>query len=265
MGKAQKEKRKQQKASPLQRAPATKAELLPPEDRVFSVASFGLAWRWTVVFLLEICSKTLKEVADLVKKRPMECAKWANRLWKDGSVEDLGRSGRVSEVSSADLEAIKAELARSLPGTSLKVVLKRLKDGGNFEGSLSEERYRVALNDSGWSHQKVVFVLPLNHATMDKRWAFAVKYRNVGLGNKAIFTDSKYFHGGEIEPRSKKVGFCSWAPDGEPRTIVKTQGSNYQVHVYGGVCKYGMTNLTVVSGTTGLADAYKYSRDNPFY
>ena len=31
---------------------------------------------------------------------------------------------------------------------------------------------------------------------MDKRWAFAVKYRDTGLGNKAIFTDSKYFPGG---------------------------------------------------------------------
>ena len=35
-------------------------------------------------------------------------------------------------------------------------------------------------------------------------------------------------------------------PDGEPRTVFKTQGSVQQVHAYGGVCKHGLTELTIM-------------------
>ena len=250
--------------SPVNRTPAVKTTLMAPEDREFSIASLTVAWRHTVVYLLEIASWDLPDVAKLVKKKASECAKWANRLWTTGSVDDMVRTGRPTAVTEADLEKVKAAFTTSLPGISLKVIVKRLQDEGKIS-KLSEERYRIALKESGWSHQKVKFILPLNHKALDARWAFAVKYRDVGLGNKAIFTDSKYFTGGDIEPRSKKHGFCAWAPDGEPRNIVKSQGSSYHVHAYAGVCKYGMTDLIIVSGTTGLADAYKYARKNPFY
>ena len=263
MGRQKKEKTHTGRANPLQGEKKKKSELLPVTERSFSILSIGVAWRYAVVYLLEVASWTLSEVVTFTGKKRKECAKWANRLWESGSVEDLVRSGRPSMVCDEDIELVKKEFIQSHPGTSLKVVLKRLE--GKLRSSAVEETFRAALKDSGWNHQKVKFILPLHHATMDKRWAFAVKYRNVGLGNKAIFTDSKYFHGGEIEPRSKKSGFCAWAPDGEPRTIAKTQGSSYQVHAYAGVCKYGMTELTIVSGTTGLPDAYQYERNNPFY
>lgn len=263
MGKERK-KKKDSRAAPLNKSKKDMKELMKESDRSFSIHSIGVAWRYVVVYLLEAASWALSDVVAFAGKRRAECVKWANRFWETGSFDDLARSGRPNVVDDADIELVKKEFSQSLPGTSLKVILKRL-DGKLSNNSASEDTFRTALKNSGWSHQKVNFILPLHHATMDKRWAFAVKYRNVGLGNKAIFTDSKYFHGGEIEPRSKKSGFCAWAPDGEPRSIAKTQGSSYQVHAYGGVCKYGMTELTIVSGTTGLADAYKYDRDNPFF
>ena len=264
MGKTEKKKKKEE-STPLGRGKAQKTKLLPEMQRSFSIVSLSVAWRYTVVYLLEVASWTLKEVASLVGKKPMECAKWANRMWANGSLEDLERTGRPTVIAEADVESVKAAFTASLPGTSLKVIMKRLQDEGKISKDVKEETLRMALQHSGWSHQKVHFILPLHHETMDTRWAFAVKYRDTGLGKKAIFTDSKYFTGGDVEPRSKQKGFCAWAPDGEPRTIAKTQGASYQVHAYGGVCKYGMTDLTIVSGTTGLADAYKYARANPFY
>lgn len=230
-----------------------------------SISSVKQAWRYVVVFLLEVADYTLKEVSSVVGKKIMECAKWANRFWDTGSVEDAERSGRESKVDAKDLKAIKEEFSTSLPGISLKVVLKRLQESGKISKDVSEDSYRNALNNDGWGFQKVNHTLPLSDDHKDDRWAFAVKYRNVGLGKRAIFTDSKYFTGGQIELRSKKQGFHAWAPDGEPRTVFKTQGSVQQVHAYGGVCKHGLTELTIVSGSKGLDDAYKVDRKNPRY
>ena len=200
MGKQEKGKKKQerrQESTPLSRNKAKKTVLLPPHERSFSIVSLGaIAWRYTVVYLLEMASYTLSQVASLVGKKQKECAKWTNRMWESGSLEDLQRTGRPTVIDEADVESVKRALSSSLPGTSLKVVLKRLQDEGKINSNPHEDSYRRALLDSGWSHQKVNCVLPLNHKTMDKRWAFAVKYRDTGLGNKAIFTDSKYFPGG---------------------------------------------------------------------
>ena len=243
----------------------TATELTEPEARSMSISSVKQAWRYVVVFLLEVADYTLKEVSSVVGKKIMECAKWANRFWDTGSVEDAERSGRESKVDAKDLKAIKEEFSTSLPGISLKVVLKRLQESGKISKDVSEDSFRNALNNDGWGFQKVNHTLPLSDDHKDDRWAFAVKYRNVGLGYRAIFTDSKYFTGGQIEPRSKKQGFHAWAPDGEPRTVFKTQGSVQQVHAYGGVCKHGLTELTIVSGSNGLDDAYKVDRKNPRY
>ena len=102
--------------------------------------------------------------------------------------------------------------------------------------------------------------------SMDARWAFAHKYRDVGLGNCGIFTDSKYFVAGTVDVATKNSGFHSWAPNHEPRRVIKTQGNTYSAHVYGGVvCKYGLTELLFVSGTKGLSDAYTVNRKNPLF
>ena len=92
------------------------------------IASLTVAWRHTVVYLLEIASWDLPDVAKLVKKKASECAKWANRLWTTGSVDDMVRTGRPTAVTEADLEKVKAAFTTSLPGISLKVIVKRLQD-----------------------------------------------------------------------------------------------------------------------------------------
>ena len=198
MGKEEKKKKQKQKSTPLSRGKAKKTELLPEVQRSFSIVSLAVAWRYTVVYLLEMAGYTLSQVASLVGKKQKECAKWANRMWESGSLEDLERAGRPTVIAEADVKSVKRALSSSLPGASLKVVLKRLQDEGKISSNPHEDSYRRALQDSGWSHQKVHFVLPITHKAMDKRWSFAVKYRDTGLGNKAIFTDSKYFTGGDV-------------------------------------------------------------------
>ena len=148
--------------SPVNRTPAVKTTVMAPEDREFSIASLTVAWRHTVVYLLEIASWDLPDVAKLVKKKASECAKWANRLWTTGSVDDMVRTGRPTAVTEADLEKVKAAFTTSLPGLSLKVIVQRLQDEGKIS-KLSEERYRIALKASGWSRQKVTSILPLYH------------------------------------------------------------------------------------------------------
>ena len=62
MGKQQQTKKKKQRASPLSRSKATKTELLSPEKRSHSISEIATAWRYVVVYLLEIASWTLGEV-----------------------------------------------------------------------------------------------------------------------------------------------------------------------------------------------------------
>lgn len=223
------------------------------------MVDMAIAWRWTVVFLLEVCAFSLDQVVRTVHKRASECIKWANRFWENGNVDDLHRSGRPAEISDGDVERVKKALSEAPPGTGLKVVLH------NLGLTCTVEAMRQQLGNHGWSFQKVKTRLPLGEETMEKRWAYAHKYRDVGLGNKAIFTDSKYFEAGTVDFTTRQSGFHSWAPDGQPRQVIKTQGTNFSAHVYGGVCKWGLTSLHFVSGTKGMAAAYKVDRKNPAY
>lgn len=237
-----------------------KHELLPPRQRTHSISTWLNAWRTVAVFLVEICHFTALETSNLIGKRTSEIIKWCNRLWKDGSLDDLERSGRTGSISVTDVEKVKKGLAAAAPGTSLKVIMHDLKiDGCSVEGM------RLALQKDGWSYQSVKVGLPLSVDSMDARWAFAHKYRDVGLGNCGIFTDSKYFVAGTVDVATKNSGFHSWAPNHEPRRVIKTQGNTYSAHVYGGVCKYGLTELLFVSGTKGLSDAYIVNRKNPLF
>ena len=233
-----------------------KKVLHPPSKRKHSIVELASAWRITTVFLLEFSLFSLSEVASMVGKRASECVKWANRLWETGSVEDSKRVGRPASISKSDVVILQKALAAASPGTSMKVILHKLEQEGKISKDHSQERWRIALIESGWSFQKVEFKLPLCGEDRQDRLDFAHFYRDVGLGNCAIFTDSKYFVAGTLDMGCKNQGYRSWAPDGDPRRMIRTQGNNYSIHVYGGVCKYGLTELTIVSGTKGLEKAY---------
>ena len=264
MGKVKKSKQKH-RSGPLSQPASKKVELLPVSARTFSITDHLNAWRLLVVYLVEMCAYSALEASKVVKKRTSEVVKWCNRLWETGSVDDLEKSGRNGFISVTDVEAVKKGLATAAPGTSLKVVMHNLRAEKGIGDDYSVEAMRLKLKDSGWSFQAVKVGLPLSVDTMDARWAFAHKYRDVGLGKCAVFTDSKYFVAGTVDVATKNSGFMSWAPDGEPRRVIKTQGNTYSAHVYGGVCKYGLTDLIFVSGTKGLPDAYTVNRKNPLF
>ena len=258
-------KSKHYKAGPYPQQASVKPKLEIASRRAFSILENAVAWRFVVVWLIEVSSFSVMEAAKMVNSRASEVIKWCNRFWKDGNVEDSERSGRPSKISEKDVTVVKEALAKAAPGTGLKVILQKLRQEKKIQTDFSEERMRGVLNNTGWSYQKVKVRLPLSVDHMDSRWAFGVKYRDVGLGNRAIFTDSKYFVGGTVDVATKNAGFHSWAPDGEPRSVIKTQGNTYSVHAYGGICKYGLTELLIVSGTKGIPSAYTVERKNPLY
>ena len=79
------------------------------------MVDMAIAWRWTVVFLLEVCAFSLDQVVRTVHKRASECIKWANRFWENGNVDDLHRSGRPAEISDGDVERVKKALSEAPP------------------------------------------------------------------------------------------------------------------------------------------------------
>ena len=148
-----------------------------------------------------------------------------------------------------------AALAKATPGTGLKQVIAPLVKSKKI-GAHSTDAYASALERAGWQWQPISHVLPMDERIQSARWEFASRYRDVGLGKRAIFTDSKIFVGG-FDRRLQKHTARAWAPAGQPREVPKLRDGEYQLHVYGGVCKYGLTDLTFVSYTTGMRPAYK--------
>lgn len=264
MGK-QRKNSNHKRPSPLTTSSKVSETLLPTGRRLFNIAKSVIAWRFVVVWMVEVFKFSSAETAKKVGKRASEVIKWCNRFWTEGSFDDLVRSGRPKVISEADINEVKDFLTSAPPGTSIKVCMQKLRSEKKIGSDFTDEAMRLALGNSGWSFQRVKVRLPLSVDTMDKRWEFGVKYHGVGLGARAVFTDSKYFVAGSVNVATKNAGMMSWAPDGERRTVIKTQGNTYSAHVYGGICKYGLTDLAIVSGTRGLPSAYSVERKNPKY
>ena len=106
MPKAQKSK-KHHKTAPHSQGKGVKHELLPPRQRTHSISTWLNAWRMVAVFLVELCAFTALQASNLIGKRTSEIIKWCNRLWKDGSLDDLERSGRTGSISETDVEKVK--------------------------------------------------------------------------------------------------------------------------------------------------------------
>ena len=232
-------------------SPTSPLDLLPEKERQYSALLTSTAWRHGIVVMLELALLTVSELAQKLGTKKRVVVKWANKFWQTGEVNDAPRTGAPVLIQDKDAERVKAELGQAKPGIGLETITARLIKGGGIANH-HVESYRRALIRSGWSVQPVVKALFLEDIHQEKRWHFASKYRDLRLSNKMIWTDSKVFYGGEVEPQMRKGGMASWAPNGEPRSVLVDKHAPFKLHVYAGICKYGVTKLTYVTGTTGL-------------
>ena len=93
--------------------------------------------------------------------------------------------------------------------------------------------------------------LILSEANMRKRVAFAQQHLNTNW-DSYLFTDSKKF---QHKHPGVKVSRTQWVRPGEQREAPKVSNVR-QVHVYAGICKYGVTFSMEVTGTSGRKPLY---------
>ena len=234
------------------------AQLLPPVQRKYFAFHNSLALRFAMVVIVELGIMTVGALATKLHTKGSEVVKWCNRFWTTGSVADAPRSGRPKLITTSDLDRVKDALLAERAGAGLPLVLDRLRKDKKI-ADLGDETYRSALEKSGWEWAPVEKRLPLGVEHEAARWAFASKYRDVHLSDRCIFTDSKIFSGGDVDPRARKHAMCAWGPQGERRKVDVSKFAPYQVHAYAGITMHGVTELTFVTGTTNIAQTSKHA------
>ena len=171
---------------------------------------------------------------------------WGEQLVKNGELQTTFVINRPSKITENDLDILKDKLQNGGAGQRKWMSLRKAVPAAIAAGATfaSRETYRQQLIDSNWADQPIKRRLPDPDEKMRKAFC-TVESR--GIASNTMFTDSKYFRG-QYTPDSR-LGHA-WGPIGEPLSVVVSQKSQMQAHVYAGVTRYGATPLIFVTGTT---------------
>lgn len=160
-----------------------------------------------------------------------------------GNVSELPRSGRPKLLTDAQVEAV-AELVLQHQCVAKAVAI--LKEQGVLASSISTVTVNRAVKD-------VLDLAPqqqqpiLTSATKKRRVAFSRQQHDT---DSIMAIDSTYLTLSSSQRRRKK-----WVRKGtKPVACKPVKGK--QLHVYGGITKYGVTRLIRVTGTTGHPKKY---------
>lgn len=160
-----------------------------------------------------------------------------------GNVSELQRSGRPKLLTDAQVEAV-AELVLLHQCVAKAVAI--LKEQGELASSISTVTVNRAV-------KKVLDLAPqqqqpiLTSATKKRRVAFSRQQHDT---DSIMAIDSTYLTLSSSQRRRKK-----WVRKGtKPVACKPVKGK--QLHVYGGITKYGVTRLIRVTGTTGHPKKY---------
>jgi transposase len=167
---------------------------------------------------------------------------------KRGNVSALPRSGRPKLLSAAQIEAAAAAVEE------LQCVAKAaavLRQQGTIASSISNKTVARAVK----SLLELAPVQPrpiLSAATKMRRMAFS---RQDHDSNSIIAIDSTYLTLCSSQRKRKK-----WVRKGT-KPVANKPNKGQQLHVYGGITKYGVTRLFRVTGTTQHPQKYfRYDR-----
>ena len=239
------------------------------------------AWRlwrrWTSVFLMTHARHSAAEAAEAVGfARAEDAQKWADRFDETGDVLDDGaRRGPPRKITPEQGQSIAEGLKAQKSGAGVKRVMRRLTKEGVLSEEPCTETGRRAARRSGVAYQPTTRNEGA-HPNAEARTAFARKMRHSALGKTGLFTDSKFFDGGD----AYKQGLVkkAWWDADMPKPVDRTKAPYKaraapppcpharlrapltarapQVHAYAGVTYYGATDLYFVTGTTRLNLGY---------
>ena len=169
--------------------------------------------------------------------------KWVNRYRSTGTVNDSPRSGRPRVLNSPQVtKLVKAVEERD--SVAAAVAAQRKK--GTIPRSVSVKTVRRAVKP--YLERKNQRVKPvLTPRTRQKRLVFSQRQHK--YLKRLVAVDSKYLKGC-FGPKHKV-----WVKRGTTRIVEKPR-KGPQVHVYGGITRYGATKLIRATGTTGLAPRF---------
>jgi transposase len=162
-----------------------------------------------------------------------------------GSVSALPRSGRPKLLSTAQIEAAAAAV---LQHQSVAKAAAVLKQQGTIASTICDETVARAV-------KKVLELAPvqqqpiLTSATKKKRLAFSRQQHD---SNTMIAIDSTILTLSSTPRRRKR-----WVRKGD-KPVASKPVKGQQLHVYGGITKYGVTRLIRVTGSTGHPKKYHY-------
>ena len=213
----------------------------------------GRKWAALVLAHPQLGGFGFSQIAKKLKglTRP-QLSRMQKRYREAGHFEPRKRARKAIKVTEKDLDKLKLVLNSDDDGPrgqrkfrSLKKSYPRLAKLGATPAC--RESFRKGLLTSGWSSQPVKKALSLDAKDRVCRVKFARREHKIISAN-AMFTDSKYFYG---EASASMKGGKAWAPTGEPAAQPTKAKAAFQVHVYGGVTRYGATPLYDTKGTKG--------------
>lgn len=156
------------------------------------------------------------------------------------SLSDAPRSGRSRILKAENLEQMKS-IAKSSLTSSSRSISSKLKLPNSSCVSSRTIRRNLSENNMKYGTARKSVARDAKHKA--KRVAFANKQINKNTDwKKVIFTDSKYFW-------ASKEGVKGWYEKGQrPESVYERHSA--KVHVYLGVCHYGVTEPIFASGSS---------------
>lgn len=157
------------------------------------------------------------------------------------------RGGGRKRLLTGEAKTRAKRLATAVQTTSAAAIATQLHREGLTARRVSASTVQRALN----SGKVPVRYLPLRRQQRptqkhkDKRVAWAREH-SITAWSRCLFTDSHIFQVGKSTTGRRRYQRVS------RRMARTTRRDGLKVHIYGGVCKHGLTNLQFVSGTTGF-------------
>jgi hypothetical protein len=212
--------------------------------------------RWAIIAKWED-GQTARAISQQLGTPLKTVQRWVERYRATGHVQDQPRSGRPPLLEAAAAQKACDLLLGGKHGAS-KSVAQHLHASGHVSKvvdrrTVSRAARKVA-RESG-VRLRAVRGKPgklLTAATRRKRLEFCRANRSRSWG-ATLFTDRKKFL---FSYPDSIVPSTSWVVEGGRREAL-TVNHPQAVNVYVGLCKYGLTRLHIVAGTSGAKSAYK--------
>jgi transposase-like protein len=222
------------------------------------MAYLDLAQRYKALFAWQKCRNISKVARDLkISKNTVR--RWVRRHHATGNLAVMPGKGRKPSMDTkAACKAVDMLLSGKFAGA--RQVAAELHKQGITKGRAPLSRTTVVRHAKAYAAaqgrpiraSRTKPAKQLNEHTVKARLGFCLANKSRNSGN-VLFTDRKKFTFTYPGCSVKQVG---WVWRGQQRQAARVNKAMV-VNLYAGVCKYGVTNVHSVAGTSKLASGFK--------